>query len=93
MKEQHFIEKDDTIRSIIQHGVQDEDTLKGVALAITVIQKMRNADVRPVRRGKWVNGYCSVCGCDISSLLNPVQNIQELIYCPICSAYMGGKNE
>lgn len=43
------------------------------------------------RRGEWIEGHCSKCGCDVPAyIINwKWQKDMDANYCPNCGAYMG----
>ena len=67
-------------------------------IAISAVRRMEPADVRPVRRGRWIvketafedtEARCSECG--FTTLINEPGNglhmLSDLNYCPGCGSY------
>lgn len=46
--------------------------------------------VAPVRHGKWIDGHCSLCGCDVPAYIEDWRWIKDMNakYCPMCGARM-----
>jgi hypothetical protein len=47
--------------------------------------------VTPTRKkGKWIDGHCSECGCDVPAYMNDWKWIKDMDakFCPICGAEM-----
>lgn len=85
-----YIRKNDVIEVLIKTIVPPSITLD------TLIQRIDNipcADVRYVRHGKWIDGFCSICGCDVPAYINDWkwQKDMDAKYCPICGAQMDEK--
>ena len=49
-----------------------------------------NDDVAEVKHGKWIDGQCSECGCDIPAHMEDWHWVKDMNakYCPNCGAYM-----
>lgn len=85
-----YIRKNDVIEVLIKTIVPPSITLD------TLIQRIDNiprADVRYVRHGKWIDGFCSICGCDVPAYITDWkwQKDMDAKYCPICGAQMDEK--
>lgn len=85
-----YIRKNDVIEVLIKTIVPPSITLD------TLIQRIDNiprADVRCVRHGKWIGGFCSICGCDVPAYIIDWkwQKDMDAKYCPICGAQMDEK--
>ena len=53
-------------------------------------------DAQPERkRGKWIDGYCSVCGCDVPAYIEDWRWVKDMKarFCPMCGADMRGGND
>lgn len=46
----------------------------------------------PVRHGKWIDGHCSICGCDVPAYIIDWkwQKDMNAKFCPMCGARMDG---
>lgn len=44
----------------------------------------------PVRHGKWIDGHCSLCGCDVPAYIEDWKWEKDMNakYCPMCGARM-----
>ena len=47
-------------------------------------------EMQVVRHGKWIDGYCSLCGCDAPAYIEDWTWIKDISakYCPMCGARM-----
>ena len=74
---------------------------EGFCAGLELAQRyIRNADVQPVRRGKWINGgdflSCSACGATSLTEFqdyygHKVTRCRESNFCPSCGADMRGE--
>ncbi len=54
------------------------------------IRDAPTVDADPVRHGKWIDGHCSLCGCDAPAYIEDWKWIKDMNakYCPMCGARM-----
>lgn len=81
-----YIEREAATRTALISDCEDvslNDVIKVTEEVAEAIKKIPAADVAPVRRGEWEDGYrvvfCSVCG---------EQSEWRTPYCPMCGAKM-----
>lgn len=57
-----------------------------------IIDKYREQEPKP---GRWINGHCSECGCDVPTYIVDWRWIKDMDakYCPNCGAKMQGKEQ
>ena len=78
----------------------DDAYESGWADALGCVERIPPADVRPVKRGRWIvretaygdtDARCSECG--FTTLINEPGNglhmLSDLNYCPVCGSYNG----
>ena len=67
--------------------------LVGTKMLFALVEKSETADVRPVRRGRWMtNGIAAVCDqCGGSIVIEQYEC--EMNFCPNCGADMRGDQE
>ena len=46
-------------------------------------------------RGRWIDGHCSICGCDIPAYIIDWkwQKDMDAKFCPNCGSYNGGEQD
>jgi len=68
---------------LYEHLEQELDILRSVSGKPTI-------DAEPVRHGKWIDGHCSLCGCDVPAYIEDWKWIKDMNanYCPNCGARM-----
>lgn len=56
----------------------------------TEIRVIPTDDVAEVKHGKWIDGQCSECGCDVPAYIEDWHWIKDMDakYCPMCGAKM-----
>ena len=61
------------------------------------IDLLKNAPtIEPERKkGKWIDGQCSICGCDVPAYIIDWkwQKDMDANFCPNCGAYMKGEQD
>jgi hypothetical protein len=50
----------------------------------------KEVEFSKVRHGKWIDGHCSLCGCDAPAYIEDWKWIKDMNakYCPMCGARM-----
>lgn len=96
-----LIDKDDTIMAIYKEMVdsknENDDVWEGVAIALKVINRMKNVGQNFHREGEWVETTlqgepawkCSTCGFVLYD--REITNISRFHFCPECSSHMKQK--
>ena len=84
--------KEIDIPAVACHG---NNAKLNVGAVLECLVKIPAADVEPVRHGKWIDGSCSICGCDIPSYIIDWkwQKDIDAKYCPQCGARMDGEKK
>lgn len=56
----------------------------------SIVDQQPTVDTAPVRHGKWIDGHCSRCGCDVPAYIEDWKWIKDMNakYCPMCGARM-----
>ena len=96
--------KDPIERADAIAALDDEITITGTANAFVVkdyvqrvLRKLRDLpSAQPQRmRGRWVDGQCSICRCDIPAYIIDWkwQKDMDANFCPNCGAQMEGQDE
>jgi len=59
------------------------------------IENQPTVDAVPVRHGKWIDGHCSLCGCDVPAYIEDWKWIKDMNakYCPMCGARMDAERK
>lgn len=60
------------------------------ACIVGVLEEVPTVDAVPVRHGKWIDGHCSLCGCDVPAYIEDWKWIKDMNakYCPMCGTRM-----
>ena len=70
-------------------GYLDEDMICRIQIGLK-----RLPSAQPQRKkGKWIDGQCSICGCDIPAYIIDWkwQKDMDAKFCPNCGSYNGGE--
>ena len=59
-----------------------------------VVEQLGSKGFTPMKRGKWVNGKCTICGKSLEDLFTGefYYDDNEINFCPNCGADMRGEN-
>lgn len=64
-------------------------------IVCAVIENAQTIDAVPVKHGRWIDGHCSNCGCDVPAYIIDWkwQKDMDANFCPNCGAKMDEKRK
>lgn len=91
-----YLDREDILDIVSQYCTDDDGSCSkaGVDLKemLDEIEALPAADVQPVKRGKWVNGKCTICEKSLEDLFTGdfYYDDNEINFCPNCGSDMRG---